>query len=71
VEPPRAGLPEAGRQAALRDRPDRIVYVSCDPATLARDAAALVGGGYRVRSLVGLDMFPSTAHVEAVCVLDS
>jgi 23S rRNA (uracil1939-C5)-methyltransferase len=70
VDPPRTGLPDAVRAAALRDRPDRIVYVSCDPATLARDVRALVEGGYEVRSLTGLDMFPSTAHVEAVCVLD-
>ena len=70
VDPPRTGLSEAVREAALRDRPARIVYVSCDPATLARDARALVQGGYQVRSLTGLDMFPSTAHVEAVCVLD-
>jgi 23S rRNA (uracil1939-C5)-methyltransferase len=70
VDPPRTGLPDAVRAAALRDRPDRIVYVSCDPATLARDVRALVEGGYEVRSLSGLDMFPSTAHVEAVCVLD-
>ena len=70
VDPPRTGLSEAVREAALRDRPARIVYVSCDPATLARDARALVQGGYEVRSLTGLDMFPSTAHVEAVCVLD-
>jgi 23S rRNA (uracil1939-C5)-methyltransferase len=70
VDPPRTGLPEAVRAAVLRDRPARIVYVSCDPATLARDVRALVQGGYEVRSLTGLDMFPSTAHVEAVCVLD-
>ena len=70
VDPPRTGLPDAVRAAALRDRPDRIVYVSCDPATLARDVRALVEGGYEVRSLTGLDMFPSTAHVEAICVLD-
>ena len=70
VDPPRTGLPDPVRAAALRDRPNRIVYVSCDPATLARDVRALVEGGYELRSLTGLDMFPSTAHVEAVCVLD-
>lgn len=70
VDPPRTGLPDAVRAAALRDRPDRIVYVSCDPATLARDVRTLTAGGYQVRSVIGLDMFPSTAHVEAVCVLD-
>jgi 23S rRNA (uracil1939-C5)-methyltransferase len=71
VDPPRSGLPEAVRVAVLRDRPHRLVYVSCDPATLARDVRALVGDGYEVQSLVGLDMFPSTAHVEAVCVLET
>jgi 23S rRNA (uracil1939-C5)-methyltransferase len=70
VDPPRSGLPDGVRAAALRDRPKRIVYVSCDPATLARDARALVEGGYEVRALTGLDLFPSTAHVEAVCVLE-
>jgi 23S rRNA (uracil1939-C5)-methyltransferase len=70
VDPPRTGLSDRVRAAALRDRPGRIVYVSCDPATLARDVRSLVGGGYEVTSLVGLDLFPSTAHVEAVCVLD-
>jgi 23S rRNA (uracil1939-C5)-methyltransferase len=71
VDPPRTGLPDAVRAATLREHPDRVVYVSCDPATLARDVRTLVSGGYQVRSLTGLDMFPSTAHVEAVCVLDS
>jgi 23S rRNA (uracil1939-C5)-methyltransferase len=70
VDPPRTGLPDGVRAAALRDRPGRMLYVSCDPATLARDVRALVEGGYEVRSLTGLDMFPSTAHVEAICVLD-
>lgn len=70
VDPPRTGLSEAVRAAVLRDRPARLVYVSCDPATLARDVRTLIDGGYRVRSLTGLDLFPSTAHVEAVCVLD-
>lgn len=71
VDPPRAGLPDVVRAAVLRDRPARLVYVSCDPATLARDARTLIDGGYRMRALTGLDMFPSTAHVEAVCALDA
>jgi 23S rRNA (uracil1939-C5)-methyltransferase len=70
VDPPRTGLSEAVRTALLRDRPRRLVYVSCDVPTLARDVRSLVGGGYHVRSLVGFDMFPGTGHVEAVCVLD-
>jgi 23S rRNA (uracil1939-C5)-methyltransferase len=71
VDPPRQGLASDVRAAVLRDRPARVVYVSCDVATLARDVAALTAGGYEVRSVVGLDMFPSTAHVEVVCVLDA
>jgi tRNA/tmRNA/rRNA uracil-C5-methylase (TrmA/RlmC/RlmD family) len=71
VDPPRQGLSSDVRLAVLRDRPSRLVYVSCDVATLARDVAALTTGGYEVRSLVGLDLFPSTAHVETVCVLDA
>jgi 23S rRNA (uracil1939-C5)-methyltransferase len=70
VDPPRSGLPDGVRAAALRDRPERVVYVSCDPATLARDVRTLAEGGYEPRALTGLDLFPSTAHVEAVCVLD-
>jgi len=70
VDPPRAGLAEPVRSAARRDRPGRIVYVSCDVATLARDVRALATDGYAVLSLTGVDMFPSTGHVEAVCVLD-
>lgn len=69
VDPPRTGLAEPVRRAARRDRPGRIVYVSCDVATLARDVHDLAATGYAVMSLTGLDMFPSTGHVEAVCVL--
>ena len=49
--------------------PDRIVYVSCDPATLARDAARFAGLGYRAERGQGVDLFPRTAHVETVCLL--
>ncbi len=70
VDPPRTGLSEPVRRAARRDQPARIVYVSCDVATLARDVQDLCSAGYDVASLTGVDMFPSTGHVEAVCVLD-
>jgi 23S rRNA (uracil1939-C5)-methyltransferase len=70
VDPPRTGLSDAVRAAIGRDRPERVVYVSCDVPTLARDVRALTGAGYEAATLTGFDMFPGTAHVECVCVLD-
>lgn len=69
LDPPRAGA-AACVPALLRLRPRRIVYVSCDPATLARDVRALSAGGYRLARAVPLDLFPQTAHVETVAQLD-
>jgi 23S rRNA (uracil1939-C5)-methyltransferase len=70
VDPPRTGLSGAVRAAIGRDQPERVVYVSCDVPTLARDVRALTDGGYEAVTLTGFDLFPSTAHVECVCVLD-
>jgi 23S rRNA (uracil1939-C5)-methyltransferase len=50
----------------IRRQPARIVYVSCDVATLARDTRGLVEAGYRLAGLRGFDLFPNTAHVESV-----
>jgi 23S rRNA (uracil1939-C5)-methyltransferase len=69
LDPPRAGAAECV-PSLLRLRPRRIVYVSCDPATLARDVKSLVKGGYQLQSAVPLDLFPQTAHVETVVRLD-
>lgn len=66
LDPPRAGA-EAGAVAGiLALRPRHIAYVSCDPATLARDLKDLLAGGYRLDSLAAFDMFPQTHHVETV-----
>jgi len=70
VDPPRTGLSPEARTGLLRLTPARVVYVSCDVATLARDARTLVDGGYALTDIRGIDMFPSTAHVETVAVFD-
>ena len=69
LDPPRAGSDERFLRSLLRAAPDRAVYVSCDPETLARDLGVLTSGGYRVRRIQPVDMFPFTRHVEAVCCL--
>ncbi len=68
VDPPRKGC-DAGVLAAIADlAPARVVYVSCNPATLARDLKLLAERGYRTLEVQPVDMFPHTAHVEAVAL---
>jgi 23S rRNA (uracil1939-C5)-methyltransferase len=70
LDPPRSGL-GPGAAAALSDLgAPRIAYLSCDPATLARDLALLAARGYALRSLRGFDLFPQTPHLEALAVLE-
>ena len=69
LDPPRAGSDERFLSSLLRCAPGRVVYVSCDPETLARDLSFLVKGGYRVQKLQPVDMFPYTRHIETVCLL--
>ena len=69
VDPPRTGLDEAVAAALERLAPRDILYLSCDPATLARDVAALGQGGYVLKRLRLFDMFPQTAHVETLAHL--
>lgn len=69
VDPPRKGCDIACLETMLRMAPERIVYVSCDPATLARDLRVLCDGGYEVRRIRGVDMFGMTVHVECVVLM--
>lgn len=69
VDPPRRGLSPEVPAILAGMSPDRIVYVSCDPATLARDVDRFAQLGYRAAKVQGVDLFPRTAHVETVCLL--
>lgn len=69
VDPPRKGCDKVCLDTILKMRPEKVVYVSCDSATLARDLRYLADGGYVVGKVRGCDMFPGTVHVEAVCLL--
>ncbi len=70
LDPPRNGLAKGVVQALLRRAPRRIVYVSCDAATFARDLKAFLDGGFRLAELKVFDLFPMTEHVELVALLD-
>jgi 23S rRNA (uracil1939-C5)-methyltransferase len=69
LDPPRTGVSKEAADSIIRLSPDRIVYVSCDPPTLARDARRLLDGGYRLDSLRAFDLFPNTPHVEILATL--
>ncbi len=70
LDPPRDGAFEVARHLGEL-KAKRVVYVSCNPATLARDSAELVRQGYRLRTAGILDMFPQTAHVEAMALFEA
>ena len=69
LDPPRKGADKKALEAILTMAPEKIVYISCNPATLARDLKFLCGEGYRLKTLIPVDMFPNTSHVESVALL--
>jgi len=70
VDPPRAGLDKVVVDGILKLKPSFIAYVSCDPSTLARDAARLIKGGYRLKEVTPFDLFPQTYHIESISIFE-
>jgi 23S rRNA (uracil1939-C5)-methyltransferase len=70
VDPPRKGCDKKVLDAIVKINPEKIVYVSCNPTTLARDLKILVENGYKVVEVQPIDMFPHTAHIESVTLLE-
>jgi 23S rRNA (uracil1939-C5)-methyltransferase len=71
VDPPRAGIEKQALDAIINIKPQLIAYVSCDPATLARDAARLIHGGYRLLEVTPFDLFPQTYHIESISIFEN
>ena len=69
LDPPRAGIDPIAMAALIEAAPRQIVYVSCDPATLARDVQKLVAAGYILESVTPFDLFPQTYHVECIALM--
>ena len=70
VDPPRKGCDEVLLDTIVKMAPEKVVYVSCDPATLARDLKILCGNGYELKRVRAVDQFPMSVHVETVALLD-
>jgi 23S rRNA (uracil1939-C5)-methyltransferase len=70
VDPPRAGLDKRVLQAIVDLGPQRLVYVSCDPSTLSRDARHLLAGGYQLLQVTPFDLFPQTFHIESISLFE-
>jgi 23S rRNA (uracil1939-C5)-methyltransferase len=69
VDPPRTGCDQAFLATVVKIKPKRMIYVSCNPSTLAKDVHMLISNGFQVEHVTPVDMFPQTAQVEAVCTL--
>ncbi|MNV51434.1 23S rRNA (uracil-C(5))-methyltransferase RlmCD [compost metagenome] len=70
VDPPRKGCDPRLLETILQMQPERVVYVSCNPSTLARDLRVLEDGGYTTVEVTPVDMFPHTVHTECCCLLE-
>ena len=70
LDPPRAGLDKQVVDGIIKLNPQMIAYVSCDPSTLARDAARLINGGYIMKDVTPFDLFPQTYHIESISIFE-
>lgn len=68
VDPPRAGLSKEVTEGIIRRAPQRVVYLSCDPATMARDGKQLAAGGFQLDRAIAIDLFPQTYHIESLTI---
>jgi 23S rRNA (uracil1939-C5)-methyltransferase len=68
LDPPRAGLEKGALSGIVNAKPEQIIYVSCDPSTLARDARLIVESGYHLTSVTPFDLFPQTFHIETISI---
>ena len=71
LDPPRTGMSREALDGVVRQRASRLIYVSCDVATLARDARRIVDAGYTILRAEAFDLFPNTPHVETVVTFDA
>jgi len=69
IDPPRSGLSKRGRKTVNAIKPDRIVYVSCNPSNFSRDVRDFMKNGYSLENLIFIDMFPCTHHIELISLL--
>jgi 23S rRNA (uracil1939-C5)-methyltransferase len=69
VDPPRKGCDKKLLEAIVEMGPNRLVYVSCNPATLARDLSYLSENGYKIIETQPVDLFPQTYHIETICLM--
>lgn len=70
VDPPRKGCDEKLLNTIIEMKAKKVVYISCNPATLARDLKVLTNSGYEIKEVQPVDMFPQTSHVETVTLLE-
>jgi 23S rRNA (uracil1939-C5)-methyltransferase len=69
LDPPRAGLDKGVLQRLVQMEPERIIYISCDQTSLARDMRKLISQGYQILDITPFDLFPQTFHLESISIL--